>query len=889
MKLRALRMANVRRFGSEGVAVEDIGDGLNVFAAPNEAGKSTLFDGLQTLLFYKSGSTAKQIRQLQPYAGGWPHIAADVELEEGRYRIEKRFLGRKLDRIVDLDTGREIAVADAAQAWIDQMIGAESKDRGPAGLLWVRQGESSNLKEGAAVRAEALAGVVEEEVTMLTGGKRARRVLERCNAELGAMFTPTRRPKSGGPYEQALAQVKRMEENLGAIEGKMDRARAAIDERRNKRKRQQDLKDPEEEKRLEERLSKAREAKTVVEKHQARLGKAIAERDLARHQKETAQSNRKSFAEQCEAVREQEQKLEKLQKGLPALREAADVAGTERARRRAQEKKAAKAHRAARARLDAARRAHDAHEARERYAELAGQLADAEAAEKEAEKNRAAGKVLRVRQGDIDELDQLSLAIDKAENALRATSTRLRMQYEPGSAKRVTMGEVALEDDADVWLEEAAVLSIEDVGDLTIGPGETERGIKAKRRLQDARVALADKLNALDCEDPEQARQRRDERARLLKEAERAEARLKIRAPKGLAALRAEVVILRGKHGVAAKEGPSDVSSAEHALKAAETAEQKARDLWDTARRTAESAALDLQELTGRIDAAKQAHEQALQGVGLPPNEWPAHQERLDAELRGKDEAAERCQEALQKLRDKSTDQAPTEATLQRLTQAKENRQKDLREIEIDLTRLEERIIAAADQGVEEAFKELSGQHESALAQVARHEAEIAALERLKRAVEEESEKQKELYLQPVHQELQPLLSLLYDDAHLDFDGDTLEPKQLTRSGVVEHVEALSGGTKEQVAILTRLGFARLLAKSGRPPPIIMDDALIFSDDDRIEKMFTALHMQASDLQMLVFSCRQRAFQNLGGTVLRLKPWNPSLALADPPRGVPAA
>ena len=153
MKLRALRMANVRRFDSEGVAVEDIGDGLNVFAAPNEAGKSTLFDGLQALLFYKSNSTASAIRKLQPYSGGWPHISADVEFEGGRYRIEKRFLGQKFDKVVDLNAGQEIAVADEAQAWIDRMIGVEGKDRGPAGLLWVRQGESSSLKEGAKARS----------------------------------------------------------------------------------------------------------------------------------------------------------------------------------------------------------------------------------------------------------------------------------------------------------------------------------------------------------------------------------------------------------------------------------------------------------------------------------------------------------------------------------------------------------------------------------------------------------------------------------------------------------------------------------------------------------------------------------------------------------------
>lgn len=37
--------------------------------------------------------------------------------------------------------------------------------------------------------------------------------------------------------------------------------------------------------------------------------------------------------------------------------------------------------------------------------------------------------------------------------------------------------------------------------------------------------------------------------------------------------------------------------------------------------------------------------------------------------------------------------------------------------------------------------------------------------------------------------------------------------------------------------------------------------------------MFTALHREAADLQMLVFSCRQRAFHNLGGTVLQPRHW----------------
>jgi hypothetical protein len=39
--------------------------------------------------------------------------------------------------------------------------------------------------------------------------------------------------------------------------------------------------------------------------------------------------------------------------------------------------------------------------------------------------------------------------------------------------------------------------------------------------------------------------------------------------------------------------------------------------------------------------------------------------------------------------------------------------------------------------------------------------------------------------------------------------------------------------------------------------------------------MFDALHRQSRDQQILVFSCRQRAFAKLGGNVLTMQPWQP--------------
>jgi len=55
----------------------------------------------------------------------------------------------------------------------------------------------------------------------------------------------------------------------------------------------------------------------------------------------------------------------------------------------------------------------------------------------------------------------------------------------------------------------------------------------------------------------------------------------------------------------------------------------------------------------------------------------------------------------------------------------------------------------------------------------------------------------------------------------------------------------------------------------------------IFQTNSRAKKVkftvsFEALHSQARDQQILVFSCRQRAFSQLGGNVLSMSDWSPS-------------
>jgi uncharacterized protein YhaN len=80
----------------------------------------------------------------------------------------------------------------------------------------------------------------------------------------------------------------------------------------------------------------------------------------------------------------------------------------------------------------------------------------------------------------------------------------------------------------------------------------------------------------------------------------------------------------------------------------------------------------------------------------------------------------------------------------------------------------------------------------------------------------------------------------------------------------------LSDGTQEQIAVLVRLAMGALICERGQPVPIMLDDALAFSDDDRIQRMFDAFKRAGRSQQVIILTCRARAFANLGGSELTI-------------------
>ncbi|WP_339638409.1 AAA family ATPase [uncultured Sulfitobacter sp.] len=296
MKIRAITLNNVRRF-TDPAQVTGIGDGINVLSEPNEHGKSTLFDAIQALFFKPFGSRDKEVAALRPHAGGAPEVTIEVETDEGRFAVHKRWFQKPL-ATVHRD-GRLIAQADEAEAWIAQLLGGDAG--GPSGLIWVRQGMTaltggSTKEEKLALEARRdLMTSVGAEVEAMTGGRRMDKALAQCRDELAQYATGTGRPRTGGPWKEAQDQVEALTATRDQLAATARELQDALAERQRARRALADLEAPKVVEERRQKLEAARAAHAAATRHAEELETLARAVDLARLTAESATSRLDSY------------------------------------------------------------------------------------------------------------------------------------------------------------------------------------------------------------------------------------------------------------------------------------------------------------------------------------------------------------------------------------------------------------------------------------------------------------------------------------------------------------------------------------------------------------------------------------------------------------------
>lgn len=858
MKILSVRLSNVRRFTAP-VAVEGIGDGLNVLCEPNETGKSTVFDALQALFFVPHRSQTKQVKALRPHAGGAPEVSVEIALPEGVYRIEKRWLSTQHARV--WEAHRLVAQADEAEAWIARLVGA-SRDGGPSGLLWVRQGDTrfDPKDDGALEARKDLMSSVTGEVEAMTGGRRMDAVLRRCRAQLQDYVTDGGRAKAGGPLRAAEDAVSALEEERERLSTLAAALRHDLDRRRHVRRTLAELEDAAAVADRRARLDAAMVAHRAAEAHAGRVASAAGEVRMAALELERTEAELARIRLARDELASASAAAERAAAERGAATEARTIADAELAAAQHALDTAAASATTARRVLDAALRHEAAEAGARRRDELTARIARAEALRTAAEAAAAEAKI-GPDAAAMRRLEALERELATARAAHDAAAADLTMDYAPGADGGVTLSGAPLPGGRRVPIPDGAVLELRGIGRLSIRPGQ---GVRDEAAIDAAASALGAALRKARAADMDAARAAAESRAAAAQRQRDAEAELRVVAPDGIDALRVDLA------AIPVADLDTDLPSsreAEVTSRAAEGTHAAASAHREAAGARAARAATAL----ARAEADEKSAIERLSRARAALRVGDAEAEpRLVADLAARRAALADATDHHDALVTDAPDLAGAAAALARARSVVEGAEADLKALREEHAALNAQITVRTDQAVEEELADTEARLAAAREALDRVRFEVAVLRRLVRALEAARGEARDRYFQPVIDELTPLLRLLWPEAELRFDDATLLPSALVRRGQAEDVDILSGGTQEQIAMMVRLAFARMLAKSGRVAPVILDDALVYTDDDRIEKMFDALHREADGLQILVLSCRQRAFRELGGRKLRL-------------------
>jgi uncharacterized protein YhaN len=205
------------------------------------------------------------------------------------------------------------------------------------------------------------------------------------------------------------------------------------------------------------------------------------------------------------------------------------------------------------------------------------------------------------------------------------------------------------------------------------------------------------------------------------------------------------------------------------------------------------------------------------------------------------------------------------QARIDRYEKALSQRDATLRQLREEIVGLRARIAQEGGHGLDEQLAAAERGHAGLLQErdaLARETDMLTLLLDTLAAAERET---KERYLAPVVRRVTPYLRSLFPGADIACD-DGFRITGLTRGAQrTEAFERLSDGTQEQIAVLARLAFAEMLVDQGKPAMVILDDALAYSDAERMERMFDILTQAARRMQVLILSCREDLFARIGG------------------------
>ncbi|MCC5874116.1 MAG: hypothetical protein JJU22_17080 [Gammaproteobacteria bacterium] len=868
MWIKSVQVKNWR--GLAEAELTGLSSGLNVVAGPNESGKSRFVEALRFGLFESSKGQPAFKSRLRSWdaPSSRPQVIIEFDIRGEHWTVNKTFLQQAFNTTligpnVNLD-------GEDAEVRLRQMFGtdlgnaqrpAEGGQLGRWSLLWIDQGDSLNAPDVAG--NAPVQGLLQEhlsgEVGLVAAGRTGQDVLRFADETWRRYYT------AGG---QESVAFRRLRDALAEAKGK----REALEQRQQQlvadadrlTALQTDYDD------LETRAGRTRTELGAAETKAQQLAEVAGKLELlaAQEQNLAAASETATGAlQELEELQAQRDQFEQEREALAESTQAA-IGAVRTADATMQELNEAVVQ--AEASLDACqtrtRQLLQAQQAQGAQRELEGKQRQLQQLTTLQEDIRAKGQALAalpaVTVARLEQLRTIENNLLEARARLQGAALRLSITaHQPLTLDGDRLDTAVTRDyhiTAAQRIEVAGVLTL----DVRPGGGELQGMQDDVIRLQREQRELLGELRLTDLASATSAH---DDAKALRSRIEDLQAQLQDRFPMGREDLEGEIARLEGQldqwRAIATDEDvPAALAEAEAAQERAASAAVTARARRDEQQQLAASNSLEAERLKERLANLDQQLAQLKQKLEAKPDLEAARQRLRDAQASQQEQA-----DKVSKTREEyvSLGGDTVQADVQRLQQAMDGLKERLTNAHHDIIRLQESLRLAGNDDLHEALQKAEAEEAAAEEELRRTERAANTASLVREWVRKEYNEEREALLEPLRRAIERYLVRLFPNTRPQMDDFQIAGLQTQGAGYVELVDELSGGAREQVSLLTRLGLAEILAGE-EGWPLVLDDVLVNTDPNRIKAMQPVLYEASRRHQILLFTCHGSLFDNVG-------------------------
>ena len=869
MRLHRVQLRNYR-----GVVKSDVSfsqNGVTIVEGPNEVGKTAISEGLQLAIDLPDSSKSAQVKAVQP-VGRDEGPEVEISLSSGKYELvySKRWLRQSATTLEVTTPHRESLTGREAHDRLKAIL-AETLDEELWRALRIQQGTELMLPNfGLPSMGRALdraAGgdlATDREETLWT----------RIGEEYDKYWTATgqvkgERRSSAQSVQEARDRVGELTRQLQEIESEAAQMSRLIGESIRLSETMKECEERERE--LDQRWNAMDRLRSEVERLDAIHSAAEAQRDGA--------SSEWQHRQNLIATRDTSTK------DLAALQaEAEDAApGLATATRRSKDATAALKD------ADAAMR--DAHGRLSRALadrDYLRQLIEVDQLKERHDRYLAAEQTLKQAEAYLGSArvdDEVAKQIEEAyveDERAKSAAGSAAASVEVTALRDMTVEvgdeivELAVNEVNRTLVEDEVVLAIPNVARMRVSAGPESKGLADQRRkTQEAYRRLCEGVGVADATEARRAAQERRDAQRDKEEAFKAiERELRDLTPDvllGKVKNLAERVTSYPKERPENPPLPTDLDEAQRIeaevsglvadcdveLRTCDDAAKNAEDKLNQSQ-------IDEAGRTARIKIARDSNRDATDRLALD-REGQADEALIAAvEAAQEKEAKDRQSLGEAKVQLSDADPGSVEALLDNARQATKRAIDDLQSNRDGQNRLRTSLDLRGEQGLQTTYDEAANQLNHVEREYERQEARAEAARLLRETFAKHRQQAHQHYIEPFKECIDQLGRIVFGSTFaVELDED-LRVVRRTLGRTMLDVDQLSTGAREQLGVLCRLACATIVSPEDGGAPVMIDDALGWSDPQRLQGMGAAIAAAGKQCQVVVLTCTPGRYSHVG-------------------------